>query len=70
MEYLYGIPSKEHIRLWEEDERWTRLHKEAIITGDTKKADEYYIKSIQAGNRLSKFFMAYIDKYRKKTENP
>jgi hypothetical protein len=70
MEYLYGIPSKEHIRLWEEDERWTRLHKEAIITGDTKKADEYYIKSMEAGTKLSKFFMTHIEAYRKKKESP
>ncbi|MEN6321434.1 MAG: hypothetical protein ABFD82_22145 [Syntrophaceae bacterium] len=70
MEYLYKIPSEEHIRLWEEDEHWTRLHQEAIVIGDTKKVDEYYIKSMQAGNRLSKFLMAYIDEYRKKKESP
>jgi hypothetical protein len=69
MEYLYEIPSEEHIRLWEEDDHWTRLYKEAINIGDTEKADEYHLKSIQAGNRLSKFFMAYIDKYRKKKES-
>jgi hypothetical protein len=70
MEYLYEIPSEEHIRLWEEDNHWSRLHKKAIEMGNTEQADEYYIKSIEAGTQLSKFFMTHIEAYRKKKESP
>jgi hypothetical protein len=59
MEYLYGVPSKEHRRLQQEYDEIEEKRKKARESGDKELEESLYEKFLEIGERLSEFIVSH-----------
>ena len=61
MQIRNSVPVEEHRRLTDEYNRLDHAQKEARARGDIELADDLFVQSVRAGNRLADFVMAHIN---------
>lgn len=69
MEYKCGIPSTEHLKLWDAYKEAERAEKKAFDSGTKEEKDAAFLKRIQTGTELNDFTNEYIERYRENEDN-